>query len=76
VLFRSNNVTEQVKDTISQKAADTQALLVHCTNQASERVADHLTSIVDFVERYDTDATSRPVVFGTGNSNQHGKLPG
>ena len=70
------NVTEQVKDTIIQKAADTQALLVHCTNQASERVADHLTSIVDFVERYDTDATSRPVVFGTGNSNQHGKLPG
>lgn len=64
-----NNVTEQVKDTITQKAADAQVLLVHCTNQASERVADHLTSIVQFVERYDTDATSRPVVFGTASAD-------
>ena len=77
-----NNVTETVKETLTQKATETQQLISTVTTHintnyaepAAQRVAQGLTQVVQMVESYDTGATQRTVVYGAG-PDQQGKVP-
>lgn len=59
------NVTENVKETLTQKAAETQSYISSVTTHlqttyaepAAQRVADGLTTVVQLVESFDTGAT-------------------
>lgn len=77
------NVTETVKETLTQKATETQNYIQSVTTHiqtnyaepAAQRVADGLTSVVQMVESFDTGATQRAVVYGAGHADQQGKVP-
>ena len=71
------NVTGAVKETLTQKATETQNYIQSVTTHiqtnyaepAAQRVADGLTSVVQMVESFDTGATLRAVVYGAGHAD-------